>query len=193
MRAGRAASWRQAASPRSRARANFGEVEAEHVVQQEARTLQRRQTLEQQHQRHREIMREIAAGIGIERFVHHRLGKPLPDIDLATGSAPISSDRGKAASRRYRDSGAAARPPRGRPDASADTRPAPRLRPRRVSRACGRQDPSARADGSRRIGRHGRVCSCRLGQYAQDRPRFAADREPRASPAVAQRIFQRRI
>ena len=44
---------------------HFGEIETEHVMQEKARTLERRQTLEHQHQRHREIMREIASGFGI--------------------------------------------------------------------------------------------------------------------------------
>ena len=62
---------------------HFGEVEAEDVVQQEARPLQRRQPFEHQHQRHRNIVRQLARRLVVEDFVDHRLGQPLADVELA--------------------------------------------------------------------------------------------------------------
>jgi hypothetical protein len=61
---------------------HFDEVEAEHVVQQEARAFERRQPFEEQHQRDRNILRKLAVPLA-EGFVHHRLRQPRPDIDLA--------------------------------------------------------------------------------------------------------------
>ena len=59
-----------AAAERAR---HFGEVEAEHVVQQEARTLERRQPLEHQHQGDRNIVRQLA-------------GRPSSKTSSTTGS-----------------------------------------------------------------------------------------------------------
>jgi hypothetical protein len=64
--------------------ADFSEVETEHVVQQKARALERRQPFEHQHQRDREVVREIARRVGVERLVHDRFGQPLADIYFAT-------------------------------------------------------------------------------------------------------------
>src|SRR5262249_57440199 len=61
----------------------FGEVETEDVVQEKARPLQRRKSFEQQHQRHRNVVHQVARGVIIERFIHDRLGQPLADVNLA--------------------------------------------------------------------------------------------------------------
>jgi hypothetical protein len=62
---------------------HLGEFEAERVVQQEARALERRQPFQHQHQRDRDVVGEIAGFVIVEGFVDHRLGQPLPDIDFA--------------------------------------------------------------------------------------------------------------
>jgi hypothetical protein len=62
---------------------NLDEVEAEDVVQQEARTLERGEPLEQQHERDRDVVRELAGRLAVERFVDDRLGQPRPHIGLA--------------------------------------------------------------------------------------------------------------
>jgi hypothetical protein len=59
--------------------AHFGAGETEHVVQEKARALERRQTFENQHQRDREVMREIACRVRIEGLIHDRFGQPARD------------------------------------------------------------------------------------------------------------------
>ena len=56
--------------------AHFDEVETEHVVQEKARALEQRQTFENQDQRDREVMREIACRVRIEGLIHDRFGQP---------------------------------------------------------------------------------------------------------------------
>ena len=63
--------------------AHFGEVDTEHVVQEEACTLERGQAFERQDQRNGNIVREFAGRFVIEGLVDHRLGQPLTDIKLA--------------------------------------------------------------------------------------------------------------
>ena len=52
----RTASWRTAAASRSSVAATSSSADVEHVVQQEGRALQRRQALQGQHQRQRQLV-----------------------------------------------------------------------------------------------------------------------------------------
>jgi hypothetical protein len=62
---------------------HLGEVEAENIVQQEARPFQRGQPFEQQHQGHGNVVRKLACLLGIEGFVDQRLRQPLADVKFA--------------------------------------------------------------------------------------------------------------
>ena len=133
----------------------------------------------------------------------HRRTLHRPPAPAATGRhnpralpGRTSDDPGTAASPRCPDSGADPRSPHGPPRASADTRPAPRPRPRHASRACDKQGPSTRADAPRTPRRSGRGWrSCRGGSLrwlrhlTQHRPGFAADGQAHTGVAVAQCIF----
>ena len=66
--------------------AHLRKIEAEHIVQQKARTLERRQTLKNEHQRHRNIVRHIACLGIVEGLVDDRLRQPLADIEFAPRS-----------------------------------------------------------------------------------------------------------
>ena len=148
-----AATGRQLATGRLAAaqrRGDLGEADLEHVVQQEGRALQRRQPLQRQHQRHREIMRVVARRLGFESWVvEHRLGQPGPDIGFAPAARRfqlIETEAGDDA----RQEGARVLPPsRDRLRANADRLPAPNLPRRPSNRASDRRAPSDDCDAAR--------------------------------------------
>ena len=192
---------RFAAAERAR---HFGKIEPEHVVQQEARALERRQALEHEHQRHRNIVRQIAGGVVVESLVDHRLRQPLPDIELAPRprrfhavEAEPRHDRAEIMPRlldrraigrvpaqigvlhHILGLGARAEHAIGKPGQRAPMR----LEILHAERSCVvtvMRQPSRSSASALPI----------LGQFAQHRLGFAADLEPRASVAVAERIFQ---
>ena len=71
-----------------------GEIEPEHVVQQERGALQRRQPFEDEHQGDGEVVREVVSRVGIEHLIHRRFRQPLADIDFMAclgGLQPIEA------------------------------------------------------------------------------------------------------
>ena len=62
---------------------HLGEFEAERVVQQEARALERRQPLEQQHQGDGNVLRQLVGAGLVEALVDHRFRQPRADVELA--------------------------------------------------------------------------------------------------------------
>src|SRR5262249_53312192 len=78
---GKLATGRLATAERA---AHFGEVDTEHVMQQEACALEWREAFQHQHQRDGNVMGETARGVVVvEGFVDHWLGQPLTDIGFA--------------------------------------------------------------------------------------------------------------
>jgi hypothetical protein len=67
---------------------HFAEGEIEHVVQEERCAFERRQPIERQQQRHRQVLGQLGAAVGRERrCVHDWLRQPRADILLVAGAS----------------------------------------------------------------------------------------------------------
>jgi hypothetical protein len=70
---------------------HLSEVEAEDIVQEETRPLQRGEPFQQQHECYGNVMRQIVGPPAIKGFVDHRFRQPLADIELAPRSGGLNA------------------------------------------------------------------------------------------------------